>query len=392
MGGQAFAKAGPDGSALNVPRMPTSTYQALSSEIQRKLQTMFRNVALPREAPGKADHGDIDVLVEGAMTQWNPDTLKELLGAEYFYDNGGTKSYAVPYADSPDEYFQVDVEICPGEGTPDSTDLFKWTLFLKSDSDLLQIIGICHRSLGIKCNDRGLHLRVPEIESYNKKKSLLFLTRDPDEAMKFYGLDTAKYWEGFRDEEELFEWVANGRFFHPSIFDTRQEKANDRARQRKRPMYSRFVENFMPRRIEAGSENEPWTPEQVRKEALDTFGKHREYEEMLAEHRTRERDIAIWERVKEALPVQGKQLTTALRSLRRWVDFKDGHPFITSEAMITEQPLWGAAVVDEELVLSWVRENWEQVKKLERARVVSLEQGCLRYGKTIEYTAMYRVE
>jgi hypothetical protein len=56
-----------------------------------------------------------------------------------------------------------------------------------------------------------LHVRIAEIEPYNKKKALLFLTRDPDKMIKFYGMDVAKYWDGFTDEKDLFDWATSGR-------------------------------------------------------------------------------------------------------------------------------------------------------------------------------------
>jgi hypothetical protein len=164
--------------------MPTEVYNERLLHFKSILQSIFRNVAVPREAPGKLDHGDIDFLVEGALVPWTPTSIQHAIGATHHISRGGSHSFAVPYVDSPDRYIQVDVELCPGNGTNDSKELFKWTMFMKSDSDLMQIVGICHRPLGITCNDRGLHIRVKEIEPYNGKKSLLFLTRDPDEVRK----------------------------------------------------------------------------------------------------------------------------------------------------------------------------------------------------------------
>jgi hypothetical protein len=373
MGGLAFAKAGPDGSPLNVPRIPHDVYKTLVADFQSRLQSLFQNVIVPREPPGKLDHGDIDFLVEGALCEWNFALIKEALGATHAIEHGRSTSFAVPYADSPERYVQVDVEISPGDGTTDSAALFKWNLFMKSYSDLLQIIGICHRPFGITSNDKGLHIRVEEIEVYNKRKSLLFLTHDPDMAMKFFGLDASKYWAGFQTEQELFQWVFQGRFVNSSVLEEREENATDRARHKKRPMYQRFVDEFLPSRTEPGVQSPPWTREQVLEEALEMFDKRSEYQAMLEVHSLRERDIAIWERIKETLPVQGNPLNITLRGLRRWVDFRDGQPFIASAARLTDQPNWAEAVADEDSVISWVAENWEEVRALEKARAVSLD-------------------
>ncbi|KAF2651262.1 hypothetical protein K491DRAFT_637728 [Lophiostoma macrostomum CBS 122681] len=372
MGGLAFASSGPNGTPLDVPRMPTEFYKNQLLHFKASLQSIFRNVSVPREAPGKLDHGDIDFLVEGALCPWTSASIQCAIGATYHLSRGGNHSFAVPYADSPDRYIQVDVEICPGNGTNDSTELFRWTMFMKSDSDLLQIVGICHRPLGITCNDRGLHIRVKEIESYDGKKSLLFLTRNPDEAMKFYGFDIAKYRRGFQDEHELFDWVCEGRFFSRYNFENREEKSNDRSRQKKRPLYRKFVETYMRAHPEAGADN-PWTRDEVLHDALKTFGKQCEYRGMMEEHQLLEKDKMLWQAIREALPVEGNPLATVLKGLRRWVRFSDGQPYIVPDALRTDPPIWASAVKDEALVLGWIRQHWEDVKAREKAYTVSLE-------------------
>jgi hypothetical protein len=368
MGGQAFATAGPNGAPLKVPRMAPAVYHRASQELHAKLSPIFRNVTIPRDAPGKADYGDIDFLVEGALGPWTPASVKEALGATHLIGHGGTISYAVPYVDAPDQHIQVDVEISPGNGTPDSVELFQWTRFMKSDGDLMQIIGICHRSLGLTCNDRGMHIRVKEIEPQNKKKSLIFLTRDPDQALTFYGLDVSKYREGFTDQEDLFQWASSGRMFNREIFDNREEKNNDRARQKKRPMYCRFVEEYMPGHPDAGTQAKPWTRQGVLEEALQTFDRRAEYQKLMDEYMLLERDNAIWKRVKDLIPLENDSLGIVLKGLRRWVDFKNSQPFITAEPMMANSPVWAVAVTNEESVLSWVQDHWQEIGSLEKKR------------------------
>ncbi|KAF2746139.1 hypothetical protein M011DRAFT_405197 [Sporormia fimetaria CBS 119925] len=375
MGGLAFVDAGISGASLNVPRLPPDVYKEMIAQLRPKLQQLFNNVVIPREGPGKTDHGDIDFLVEGALCTSDSSAFQtligEAIGATHFRENGGTKTYAVPHVRDPEKHVQVDVEICPGEGTPEGPELLKWTLFMKSDSDLVQIIGICHTPLGITCNDKGMHVRVKEIEPYDRKKSLLFLTRNPHQALQFFGLDAPKYFAGFESEEDLFRWVSQGRFFSKREFENRRENGNDRARQRKRGMYRGFIEEFVPSLEEPSTPGRIWTREQVLQEALSTFDKQNEYQSMVRWHEIRERDIAIWARVREILPASNS-LNATLRSLRRWVIFSDGKPSIAPDAMLDNHPVWGEVVVDEDDVLSWVWQNWQEVKALEKARVVGL--------------------
>lgn len=169
MGGLAFANvATANGKPPHVPRMPPELYKTVSAECQTKLEKLFDHVVIPREAPAKADYGDIDFLVQGIQPHtlrsdiWK--AIENKFGATLHVSRGDSHSYAIPHPELPDAYVQVDVELSPGDGTPEGPDLFEWTRFMKGDSDLLQVIGVSHRPLGLTCNDRGLHVRVEEIE------------------------------------------------------------------------------------------------------------------------------------------------------------------------------------------------------------------------------------
>lgn len=376
MGGLAFADfTSNSGKPVQVPRLSPSLYNRIAAECRLKLEALFYRVLVPREAPGKIDHGDVDILVEGVRPMITSDcdiwtSIKDALGAELVLPRGGSYSYAIPHPNLPDAYVQVDVELSPGNDTPEAAELFEWTRFMKGDSDLLQIIGVTHRGLGLVCNDRGLHVRVEEIEPYNKKKSIIFLTRDPNQAMDFYGFDKVKYWAGFEDEADLFDWVSKGRLFSWELFDSRIEKANDRSRQSKRPMYRRFVEEYMPTHSDKGAWNQ-WTRKEVLDEALTVFNKRSEYDEMMEEHNLKEADECLWKDIRDILPAQGSTSTRiTLQGLRRWVMFENGKPQITSEPMLDENVTWAKVVMPENRddVLDWVKENWAEVKALEKVR------------------------
>lgn len=372
MGGLVFADK-------HVPRMSPELYKQLSVECQSKLERLFDKVVIPRDAPAKTDYGDIDYLVEGIKLPvistgdiWIE--VRSMLGAELHLCRGGSYSYGIPHPEIPNAYVQVDVELSPGNGTPDGPELFEWTRFMKGDSDLLQILGVFHRPLGILCNDQGLHVRVAEIEPYNKKKALLFLTRDPNKAMDFYGLDRAKYWNGFEDETDLFDWATNGRFFSPAVFERRVEKANDRSRQAKRPMYARFVEKYMPAHANEKAPN-IWTRQEVLREALEMFEKATKYNVMIEEHQFKEAEEALWQELRAAVPVEGTALNVAMKGLRRWVAFHDGQPQIASEPDLNDKPAWTKAMSpgSKDSLLEWVKSHWEEAKALEKARANAIK-------------------
>ncbi|KAH8731741.1 hypothetical protein GQ44DRAFT_697970 [Phaeosphaeriaceae sp. PMI808] len=384
MGGLVFANdINAAGKPVRTPRMPPELYKRLSAEFHEKLQTLFDRVVVPRDAPAKADYGDIDYLVEGIKLDtlarvdiWRK--VKLLFGAELEVSRGGSHSYAVPHPEILGAYVQIDVELSPGNGIPDGRELFEWTKFIKSDSDLLQIIGVSHRPLGLVCNDQGLHVRVEEIEPYNKKKALLFLTRDPNRAIEFYGLDSARYWAGFTDETDLFDWATSGRFFCSTVFEQRIEKSNDRSRQAKRPMYARFVENYMPAHAHQNDSN-IWTRQEVLDEALKMFDRQLEYNAMLQEHRFKEAEEDLWKEMRTIVPAEGKSLSSALKGLRRWVIFQNGKPHIASDPILDDKPEWTKAMApgSQESLFSWVKMHWEETKALERARATAAKAGAM---------------
>ena len=366
MGGKVFEHLG-----IPTPRIPPEVYQRMIAEYQPKLEKLFERVIVPRDAPNKIDHGDIDFLVGGILVQPREDDLWKLvegaLGAEYREKRGQSQSYALPHPDIPDAYVQVDIELSPGDGTFAAADLFEWTKFMKGDADLLQIIGIAHRPLGLTCNDRGLHVRVEQIEPYDKKKALLFLTKDPDQAMDFYGFDVDKYNKGFESETELFDWVAAGRFFSQEVFKARVEKADDRSRQAKRPMYRHFVEEYMSN-TRYGSGN-AWNREDVLREAIRTFDVQQEYNNMMATHNAEEAEKELWKEVKAAIPAKDKALASAVKALKRWVKFSNCRPVIGDRPLPhTEYFKWSEHVDESNKndVLAWVGRNWQDIKSHDR--------------------------
>ncbi|KAF1969420.1 hypothetical protein BU23DRAFT_241049 [Bimuria novae-zelandiae CBS 107.79] len=391
MGGQAFAHLQTD-PPIHVPRLSPETYQQVAATITSKLETLFNRVTIPREAPGKPDFGDIDFIVEGARDPYDKNilaTVKKLLEAEYLVDH----SFAIRHPSVPGAYIQVDVELSPRSGTEDGAALFEWTKFMKSDADLLQIVGVVHRSLGLTCNDKGLHVRVEEVQAYNKKKSMIFLTRYPNEAMDFYGYDKAKYYEGFQDEGELFDWATNGRWFYWKVYEDREEVSNDRARMNKRAMFRRFVHDYMPscgkgttgpkKSEEIDTDARKANPQRqlVLEEALRTFNKREEYDALMLEHKTKGVEDALWLQISNSIPLQDAARGTTLKGLRRWVAFKNGLPYITEQPIAGSQKLkWTDHITDNTMsdVLTWVAENREQIRKMEEDRANEARNAALR--------------
>ncbi|KAJ4346843.1 uncharacterized protein N0V89_010775 [Didymosphaeria variabile] len=379
MGGQAFAHIVAD-KPIDIPRLSPDTYQQVAADVKLKLETLFHHVTIPRDAPEKIDFGDIDFLVEGIRDPKTDSNIwisvKEVLGAELFVS---PHHFGIKHPSITNAYVQVDVELSPGIGA----ELFEWTNFMKSDSDLLQIVGVVHRSLGITCTDKGMHVRVEEVEPYNRKKSMLFLTRDPNQAMEFYGYDKAKYHQGFDSEAEMFDWATNGRYFYWKVYEDRDETSNDRTRLNKRPMFRRFVHEYMPscgkgtishtqtENSDPDAEKAIPSRQDVLQEALRMFDKHEEYNAIILEHRTKGVEEALWLQINNSIPSQNAARGTILKGLKRWVAFINGRPYITERPIATSMKLkWSEHVPDDAIpdLLAWIAENRDQIGELEEFR------------------------
>ncbi|UPL03925.1 hypothetical protein LCI18_014859 [Fusarium solani-melongenae] len=172
-------------------------------------------------------------------------------------------------------HIQVDVQVF------DSSSRLHYMLFHHAHGDIWQLLGNVIKPYGLTVDDKGLWLRIPEIEDADRKRSKVWLTGDPDEILDFLGLPCTRYWAGpFRDLYQMYEYVANCvTFWVPSGSDTNTAlRANDRRRMKQRPAYRKWVEEFKPLcRAQGRFSDEPMTRDQVRGRAFARFNVRQTY-------------------------------------------------------------------------------------------------------------------
>jgi hypothetical protein len=330
MGGSAFAN---EPCRLYTPRMPPQAYARIRDACQHLLQQHYALVATPIEAPAKIDHGDIDILVAEALSSQPPcgvlpltEHLSAVLGAtkSIAVQGNPTVSLALRWpSDVPchskrpppvelgedstiyEVYVQVDVHVCT-----DPAD-FHWTLFHHAHGDLWNLLGSSIRRYGLTVNNRGLHLRIPELEDVNRKRSLVFLTCEPQAILDFLGLSHERYWSPFASVEEMFAYAAGHRFFHvrPEMSASevvRELKHNDRHRMKTRPVFTKWITEFIPDCRDKGLySQEPTSRDQVREEALVTFRVEEEYRQRRDDFLHERDKEETWKLIKENVPFEG---------------------------------------------------------------------------------------
>ncbi|KAK8229245.1 hypothetical protein IWZ00DRAFT_326135 [Phyllosticta capitalensis] len=364
MGGQAFAADG-----LEAPRIPNELYKHLSNKYATELSRLFEHVTSAQAVTWKVDHGDIDMLVEGPRNELSAAQIAEALGAKAYKEHGPVLSFAMPHPEEPRRIVQLDIQLCPKA-------YLDWQTWQASYGDLGQIIGVIIRNLGLTATDKGLFVRIAEIEPTNKKASMIFLTKDPVQHIEFLGLDQEKLRAGFDSEEDLFKWVAGCRFLNRQNIVPKEsgpaesETHNDRARRKKRGMYRAFVEEFLMNSPEIGTECQ-WDRQKVLDEALEVFGRRAEYETKLAAYLEQEGEKALWAAIKEVIPRNnGPSLKNIIKGLQRFVSVNNGKITLhESPVPDHEKKPWVRELGDagEQGILEWVGHNWEAVRVKEKA-------------------------
>jgi hypothetical protein len=387
MGGAAFP-------GYTIPRMNHSQYEALRHKCISILesQRFYEHVISPPEAPSKADHGDIDLLVSVPLRQFTADEVSLALGAVQRTKTGLTTSFCVPLSvahgipDSEKLFAQVDIHICR-DGYLD------WELFTKSYGDMLQVLGMLQRPLGLTANDRGLHLRIPEIETRNRKAAMVYLTHEPAKMLRFLGLDVQKYVAGFSTNEEIFEWIVGGRFFGRAVLIREgNENAGDRARFTKRKMFSECMNEWIPAHNHIFTSKRDWTREEVLQDALRWFGDgvRQEYANKMVEHELVDREDGLLARIRDAIPVENEKLGLVMKGLKRWVVLDNGHARLSEleHLDIGDRPRWTSRVQisEQEGVVNFVQAHWETLLNMEKTRASQM-----RHAKEAKKAALTTV-
>ncbi|KAH0494504.1 hypothetical protein TgHK011_001121 [Trichoderma gracile] len=317
MGGSAFAQGQ---NPLSTPRMPKEIYDATKSRCEKILLGLYSCVESPVEGPAKKDYGDIDFLVasprlDAAKGALAIPAIAEALGAERRIVAGGTEpaaSLAIPWpeddkdegskddddkakddndkndkheADKPKndkielsrKYIQVDIRVCESE------EKLRWMLFKHGHGDFWNVMGSLIRPYGLTVDDTALWLRVPEIEEHNRRRARIFLTSDPTKVIGFLDMRMEGYWDkAFSSMEELFDYITTCRLMYVDPVQKEPEdpklKSNDRRRMNYRPVFRRWIDEYIPecRRLGKFSEKR-FTREQITEEAFAAFGVEEEF-------------------------------------------------------------------------------------------------------------------
>ena len=186
------------------------------------------------ELPNKESFGDLDILYINNPEINIRELVIKLFNPNEIVINGDVMSFDY-------DNFQIDFIKCK------SKENLEMAKFYFSNGDMGSIIGRIINYYGLKFGNSGLWLNLIE-DTFSNENNInatkifgrIDLTNKPMEICKFLNLDYNKWFNGFKDKKEIFDWIISCKYYKREIFFS----LNYEHRQRMyiRPFYKEFLE------------------------------------------------------------------------------------------------------------------------------------------------------
>lgn len=215
---------------LTPKRLNTEDFLTLKEKLFNILSE-FGYVDIAPFVLSKESHGDIDILFSPYDNKFDPTKfIKEKFSVKPSV-NANVKSF-------PFNEFQVDLVCFKNKQEIEAYKNYS------SWGDLGNILGRIFTKLGVRYGHSGLSYWIRSHDGgdcehiYEK----FVLTDNMEEVLGLLGLNYSKWQEGFNSNEEVFDYVCSSAYFNPEWFQFESLNHVDRLRNRKRLMYSSFIE------------------------------------------------------------------------------------------------------------------------------------------------------
>jgi hypothetical protein len=208
-------------------RYSKAEYDAILPEILEKAKKLFSDATDTKYYFEKDSFGDADILclvdkpIDINIEQWIYDEFqsKEVVK--------NSSIYSFEYKE-----LQVDFILTPKHN-------WETSLIYFSFNDLHNFIGKFAKKFGLKWGFSGLEY---DYKIDGKKLGTISVSKDYREVLPFLGFDVVRYDKGFKNLNEIFEYVKSNKYFNPWMFDLEQYNKINRDRDKKRKTYQSFLE------------------------------------------------------------------------------------------------------------------------------------------------------
>ncbi len=204
-------------------RYPANEYFALCDEVLSKLSGIPTRIQIIPAYAEKPDFGDMDILFQVTdFPNWR-DIIKKLFTPADENHNGSV--YSLLYKD-----FQLDFIGCPAK-------YFDTSLAYYSFNDIGNLMGVVANRLHMKYGHDGLSI-VVRLDHMHES---IMITNDIPEIFDILGFDYARFQQGFKNYNEIYEFIYNSRYFKTDMFIREETGEIERKRIKKRKGYEGFL-------------------------------------------------------------------------------------------------------------------------------------------------------
>lgn len=317
----------------------------------------------------KVDFGDLDLILEKESSErfFNIDDWAQTLDnkekhdkfKQLFIDNFHTREFRFAFPVISFDYrfnkddeigFQVDLIHVPEQ-------FYDFSLKYFSYNDLGNLLGVMFRNMGLKFGHYGLNYELYTTET-NKFGEFL-ITDNFDEALSFLKLDVNRFYKGFNNLNEIFDYVTSTPYFSKKIYALEEGVSSYKSRRRnaQRGTYNSFL-NWIEETDKILPEYPHTTDKMERLSVIQkTFG------EKLIKSIENTRNIAL-EKIKNKKKVEGEKIS-------EWTG-------LTNKALGYLMTNFRNQFKNKEDYDSWLKENNED----------DIKNKILEFKKTLDFTGL----
>ncbi len=226
MGGSALTKYG-----VNTRRVNLEEFNNIKKTVMPKILNIFSKAEVVISYLNKKDFGDMDILVTGLVDPSKSVSLqlqKEFPTSAAFYNNSPTWSF---------EFTGFQIDIIYVEPV-----FWETSVFYYSYNDLNNLVGRIAHACGLSFGHEGLKY------TYRTETNYVFgeiiISTDPRSIYEFLGYSYDRYLLGFRDLNDIFDFVTTSEYFDTEKFnlDDSDMSHQNRTRNRKRKTFMEFLD------------------------------------------------------------------------------------------------------------------------------------------------------
>jgi hypothetical protein len=197
------------GSLFNTKRISRDDYISYSQRIYNILEQNNIEYFSPYYYDDKETFGDLDIIVKKPFGEKEINSLFKPTKTQYKV-NGSVHSICY-------KNFQIDFITVKPEKFETTKNYYSW-------ADFSIIIGRLFKKMNLTFGFDGLVYKYEtKINSQYRNIGEIFISDNIEEILSFLNLDYSTFKKGFKNLNEIFDYIISSKYFHPSYFSVKND-------------------------------------------------------------------------------------------------------------------------------------------------------------------------